>query len=208
MINKLIWTVFSDYMVFSPVHPYSAKWRLLNILRSKIRDAIDEAKLIITIVIVCKFVVIWSCFLQKKICACVWDWEVGQWPPHLLSAGGKYCYWPGFLASLINRNWSETSQEIQVRLYIETPPAAGGEQEQGTHSLAILFTEKGLSWLFLWGCVQGTCQRGGSGDLPTPLVMLCASGMHSILLLLSKPCWCSWLFRSDSWVFSLFTPCP
>ena len=158
MIIKFIWTVSSDYMVFSPVHPYSAKWRLLNILRSEVRDAIGEAKLIITIVIVCKFVVIWSFFffLQKKN-LCVWerergrDWEVGQWPPHLLSAGGKYCYWPGFLASLINRNWSETRQETQARLYIGAPPAAVEEQEKGTHSLASLFTERGLSWLFLWG---------------------------------------------------------
>ena len=76
MIIKFIWTVSSDYMVFSPVHPYSAKWRLLNILRSEVRDAIGEAKLIITIVIVCKFVVIWSFFfffLQKK--KSVWERE-------------------------------------------------------------------------------------------------------------------------------------
>ena len=27
------------------------------------------------------------------------------------------CYWPGFLAFLVNRNWSEAKQEIQARLY-------------------------------------------------------------------------------------------
>ena len=85
MIIQFIWTVSSDYMVFSLVHPYSAKWRLLNILRSEVRNAIGEAKLIVTIVIVCKSVVIsWVFFLQKKkqnlcvcvcVCVCVWERE-------------------------------------------------------------------------------------------------------------------------------------
>ena len=37
------------------------------------------------------------------------------------------------------------------------------------------------------GRVQGLGQRGGLGSLPTPLVALCAEGMHSTLLLLCSP---------------------
>lgn len=33
------------------------------------------------------------------------------------AAMGLGCYWPGFLISLINRNWSEAEQEIRERLY-------------------------------------------------------------------------------------------
>ena len=42
------------------------------------------------------------------------------------------------------------------------------------------------------------------GGLPTPLVMLCAGGMHSTLLLLPTPCLCSLLFRSGIWAFCIF----
>ena len=43
--------------------------------------------------------------------------------------------------------------------------------------------------------------------MPTFLVMFRAGGMSSTLLLPLTPCFCSWLFRSDSWVFGLFVSC-
>ena len=55
--------------------------------------------------------------------------------------------------------------------------------------------------------MQGSGQRGGLGVLPTPLVVLSAGDMHSTLLLLPTPCFCSQLFRSGSWVFGLFVSC-
>ena len=43
--------------------------------------------------------------------------------------------------------------------------------------------------------------------MPTFLVMFRAGDMSSTLLLPLTPCFCSWLFRSDSWVFGLFVSC-
>ena len=39
---------------------------------------------------------------------------------------------------------------------------------------------------------------------PLPLVVLCAGGMHSALLLLLTLCFCFWLLRSGSWAFWTF----
>ena len=46
-------------------------------------------------------------------------------------------------------------------------------------------------------------QRGDSGGLLTPLVVLCAGGMCNILVFLLTPCFCSQLFRSGSWAFCI-----
>ena len=54
MIVKLICTVSAAIVIF-PVQPYTATQGLLNILRSQVMDDTGKAKLIITIVIVCKF---------------------------------------------------------------------------------------------------------------------------------------------------------
>ena len=43
--------------------------------------------------------------------------------------------------------------------------------------------------------------RGGLRWFAHPLVVSCAGGMRSTLLFLPTPCFCSWLFRSGSWVF-------
>ena len=42
----------------------------------------------------------------------------------------SFCYQPGFLASLINRNWSEARQEIQARLYWGPCCSRGNENKQ------------------------------------------------------------------------------
>ena len=46
----------------------------------------------------------------------------------------------------------------------------------------------------------GVRRRRGLGGLSISLVVLSAGGMLSTLLLLPAPCFCSWLFRSGSWV--------
>ena len=43
---------------------------------------------------------------------------------------GSYGYWPGFLVSLVNRNWSEARQEIQARVYGSRAAAAGSKSKQ------------------------------------------------------------------------------
>ena len=87
-------------------------------------------------------------------------------------------YWPGLLASLINRNWSEARQEIQARLYWG-PCCRTGEREQTTSSLARSLRG---GWracslhgvrVGMWPGVGARC---GLGGLPTPLVVVCAGG--------------------------------
>ena len=62
----------------------------------------------------------------------------------------------------------------------------------------------GASWSLICaegrGVSRGSGQRRGLGGLPNPSVVLCAGGMRSTLLLFLTPCFCSWLFRSGSWV--------
>ena len=53
-----------------------------------------------------------------------------------------YCYQPGFLAPLINRNRSETRKEIQARLY-SGPCCSSREQKQVTGSLACSLAKGG-----------------------------------------------------------------
>ena len=64
----------------------------------------------------------------------------------------KKCYQPGFLPSLIDRNVSETRQEIQVRLY-----QSSREREQRAGSLACLL-KGGASWFLI--CSEDRGQAG------------------------------------------------
>ena len=62
----------------------------------------------------------------------------------------------------------------------------------------------GMSWLLLWGegWVQGSGKRGSLDALSTTLVVVCAGAMRRTLHLLPIPCFCSRLFKSDSWGFN------
>ena len=75
---------------------------------------------------------------------------------------------------------------FQARLYWDS--CSRREWEQVTGSLA--HSQAGVSWFHI---------RGEGRDVSRPkgwLVMLCAEGMSSTLLLLRAPCFCSQLFRS------------
>ena len=50
-----------------------------------------------------------------------------------------FCYWPGFVSSLINGNWSEARQEIQARFY--WGPHRSGEQNKEQFSLLTALVE-------------------------------------------------------------------
>ena len=76
---------------------------------------------------------------------------------------------------------------FQARLYWDSC-CSRREWEQVTGSLA--HSQAGVSWFHI---------RGEGRDVSRPkgwLVMLCAEGMSSTLLLLRAPCFCSQLFRS------------
>ena len=116
---------------------------------------------------------------------------------------GVKLFWPGFLASLINRNWLEVRKKTSRQSFIGAPPAAGWSKNKQHVSLLV---PRGESWAGSLngggeGCVQGSGLRAGLGCLPTPLVVLCAESMHSTLLLLPTPSFRSRLLRSSSWVF-------
>ena len=65
----------------------------------------------------------------------------------------------------------------------------------------LLPPQGGAGWFLVWGESPGRLgQRGSLDGLPTPLLVLCAGGMPSALLLLLTPGFCSWLFGSASWL--------
>ena len=105
--------------------------------------------------------------------------------------------WP----SPVNRTWLEARQEIQARLYWGLWCSRGNENKRQVSLLAPWVGGKLVSYTG-WGYnVSKGCPRGGLGVFPTPLVLLSAEGMHSILLLLLIPCFSSRLFTSGSMVF-------
>ena len=97
-----------------------------------------------------------------------------------------FCYQPGFLAFLINGNWSEARQEIQARLYWG-PCCSRGEWEQTTGSFACSLPEWGWA-CSLRGVRVGVCPGVGlEGWLrwfAHPLVRVSCRGRGSTLLLL------------------------
>ena len=78
------------------------------------------------------------------------------------------------------------------------------EQEQVLGSLTC-FLLKGVQGGSSYELRVGRCPRVGSEDwvrcFAHPFVLLCAGGMHSILLLLPTQCFCSRWFRNGSRIF-------
>ena len=117
----------------------------------------------------------------------------------------RYCYLPGFLVSLIDRNWQETRQKIQVRLYWG-PCCNRGEWEQVTVSIAcsLRWGWAGSLYGVRLGVGPGVRLEGWLRWFAHPLGGAECRGMRSALLLLLTAHFCSWLFRSGSWVFLVF----
>ena len=110
------------------------------------------------------------------------------------------CYRSGFLAFLINGNWSEARQEIQARLYWDPFCAGGSKNKQQFPLLACSLRGNELVPYVRWGYVQvqGSGWNDGSGCL-LPFWWCCVQGSCAV------PCFCSRLFRSGRWSFwSLF----
>ena len=109
------------------------------------------------------------------------------------------CYWPGFLASLINRNWLETRQEIQARLYWDPCCSRGSENKQQVPLLVLFPWAGGRACSLYWvrvGVCPGIGWRAGLGGIE------CREHMP-------YPAFCSGLFKSGSWVFwALCIFCP
>ena len=106
------------------------------------------------------------------------------------------CYPSGFLASLINRNWSEARQEIQPR-FIGAPASEGRRRN---NRFPCLFSYCGEQASSLYGQRVGCVSRGQAGGPPwvfCPPLRLCnVQGACRVSTLL-----CSKLFRSGCWAF-------
>ena len=139
----------------------------------------------------------------EESCVCTWALSWWGW----LQKGFRTCYQPGFLASLINKNWSEARQEIQAGLL--WGPCCTTVNKNRRHFLAHLLPEVGVAELapymgWVQGSIQVLGQRGGLGRLPTPKVVLSTGVMCNTMVLLRTLYFCSQLFRSGSWVFLVF----
>ena len=88
--------------------------------------------------------------------------------------------------------------------FIRGPALAGGEQEWVNRFPWLLAPWEGscffLHGVRVGGCIQGLGWRGGSGDLPTPLPVLCAGGMLSF--------WQGCLLLKKAQLCTCPTPCP
>ena len=114
------------------------------------------------------------------------------------------CYQPGFLASLINRNWSEARQEIQAR-FCWGPCYSRGEGGQTIVSLAWSLL-KGSGELVPYMRVRvGVCPGvGPEGWLRCFSHCLAPSAVHRCVQeACTVPCFCSRFFKSGSWLFGL-----
>ena len=98
---------------------------------------------------------------------------------------GVKLFWPGFLASLINRNWLELREKILARLYWG-PSCSRVEQEQAMCSLAC--SPRGVvSWFLKWGRV-GVCP----GVRPEGWVRLFSHPSGGVVQrVCTVPCFCS-----------------
>ena len=122
------------------------------------------------------------------------------------------CYWPGFLASLINRNWSEVRWEIQVRLcwgswcsrreWEQSPARScwvgmewGGGGARGRAVSVFLTWHKGRGGSRGWA-------RGAAWVVCPPLPCCCVQAACAVF------CFCSQLFRSGSRAFWSFCILP
>ena len=119
----------------------------------------------------------------------IWEVRMGVEGKSQWRSEGRICYWPGFLASLINRNWSDARQEIQARLYWG-PSCSKGEGEQTTCSIACSLAEGGQA-CFLYGVRVGVCPRVKPEWVteviyPLPLVVVCL-GPCSLLCFCCRP---------------------
>ena len=119
------------------------------------------------------------------------------------------CSWP----SPTSRNWPESRQEIQARLYWG-PCCSRGEQEQTTDSLACLLPDGGKA-CSLYGVRVGVCPGVGPegwlrcfahplGGVVCRGYVQCPVFAPDTLFLLLTPCFCSRLFRNGSWFFLSF----
>ena len=111
--------------------------------------------------------------------------------------------WP----SPVNRNWLEARQEIQARLYWG-PCRSTAQRGENSRLLCLLVLSEAGQACSLCGVevCPGVRLEGWLRWFAHPLGGgMCRGPCPSTLLLLPTPCFCSRLFRSDSWVFwSLF----
>ena len=134
-----------------------------------------------------------DCFVKTEI----QDRHLELYPQDLRLA--SLCYQPGFLASLINRNWSDARQEIQARLYWGLC-CSRREQEQVTVSLPGSPRGGGaVSWLIIWGerRLWSKGWAGGVTKVVCPPPWWCCVGFWSfciLLFIICPDCTCMQLF--------------
>ena len=95
----------------------------------------------------------------------------------------------GFIGSLTAAEGDENKHQVPL-----PAPHGGGWASSSSYGVSI-------------GVCPGVRPEGGLSGLPTCLVMFRAGDMSNTLFFPLTPCFCSWLFRSDSWVFGLFESC-
>ena len=103
--------------------------------------------------------------------------------------GSIYCYQPGFSAFPNQYKWTRGQTRNSGKALLRLWRLQEGVKTSNRFPCTL--SEQGASWFLIWGegsgCVQGSGRRAGLRVLPTPLVVLCARGMRSTLLLLLTP---------------------
>ena len=108
----------------------------------------------------------------------------------------------GSRSSPINSIWLEAGQEAQAKLYWGPCWSRGAGQARTSRFPCLLASWAGTSLFFIWDegrVCPGVGLEGWFRWFAHPFGG--AGGMCSTLLLLPKPCFCSRLFTSGSWVF-------
>ena len=112
---------------------------------------------------------------QRPLSTGPWNLSLSPYQPN----GTKklsWCYRPGFLASLIIRNWSKAGQEIQRRLY--WGPSIAGGWGRDKEQVPLLPHWAGVSLFLTWNEGRGVSrsQAGGVASVfcPPNLVAVCA----------------------------------
>ena len=137
------------------------------------------------------------CAGGARMCCGQTDKRVSTAGPGAASA----CYWPGFLASLINRNWQDARHKIQAKFYWGFC-CRGGSKNRSKFILSF------SPWLGVgsWFSTRG----GGRGFRPEEWLRGFAHPFHGVVLggwgwgVWPVPCFCSRLFRGGSWAFWSF----
>ena len=140
----------------------------------------------------------------EESCVCTWALSWWGW----LQKGFRTCYQPGFLASSINKNWSEARQENQARLYGD-PRCIEGMKT--SNRIRLLTPWRGWAvpstgWEQGW--IQGSGWRGDLGGLTILGWYWVQGAMHSTLLSFLSPALHKWHLGSWSLCILLSIICP